>query len=179
MLFRSAAEAQRRSIITDVLPSVEVTADYGALGLTAASARKTYTITGAVNIPIFQGGRSQGRLLEADADLRARRAEADDLRAGIYYDVRGAFLDLQAFDEEVQVATRARDLANQELTQARDRFAAGVASNIEVVQAQEAVASAGEQYINALYGFQVAKGVLAQSTGTAEEAVSRYLGGAQ
>ena len=47
-------------------------------------------------MPIFQGGRTQGRLIEADADLRTRRAEAEDIRADIYYDVRNAFLDLQA-----------------------------------------------------------------------------------
>ena len=172
-----AAEDRRQAVVSDALPSVQVTADYGAIGLTPASARSTFTVTGAVNVPIFQGGRRQGRLLEADADLRARRAEAEDLHAEVYYDVRTAFLDLQALGEQLQVATRARELANQQLTQSRDRFAAGVASNIEVVQAQEAVALASEQYIGALYGFSVAKGVLAQSLGTAEESVQKYLGG--
>ena len=155
------------------LPTVEVTADYGAIGLTPSRARSTFTVTGAVSVPLFTGGRREGRTLEADTDLRARRAEAEDLRADVYYDVRTAFLDLQAIGEELQVATRGRELANQQLTQSRDRFAAGVASNIEVVQAQEAVAVASEQYISALYGYSVAKGVLAQSLGTAEEAVGQ------
>jgi outer membrane protein TolC len=172
-----AAEARRAAAIGSALPSVRVNADYGAIGLTAATARSTFTVIGAVNVPIFEGGRQRGRILEADADLRARRSEADDMRADIYYDVRSAFLDLQAIGEELQVATRARELVNQQLTQSRDRFAAGVASNIEVVQAQEAVALASEQYIDAFYGYQVAKGVLAQSLGTAEQAVAKYLGG--
>ena len=77
----------------------------------------------------------------------------------------------------LQTATRARELANQQLQQSRDRFAAGVASNIEVIQAQEAVTLANEQYIAALYGFNVSKALLARSLGTAEEAVQRYLGG--
>ena len=108
--------------------------------------------------------------------MRERRTEAENLRADVYYDVRTAFLDLQAIGEELEVATRARELAAQQLTQSRDRFAAGVASNIEVIQAQEAVALASEQYISALYGYGVAKGVLAQSLGTAEEAVAKYFG---
>jgi outer membrane protein TolC len=132
---------------------------------------------GAVTVPIFEGGRLHGRLIEADAELRDRRAEAEDLRAEIYYDVRTAFLDLDATSEQLQVATRNRDLAAQQLTQSRDRFAAGVASNIEVVQAQEAVAEASEQYISALYAFNVSKALLARSLGTAEQAVQRYLGG--
>ena len=172
-----AAESRRQAAIGEALPSVQVNADWGAIGLTAGSARKTYTLMGSVNVPIFEGGRTQGRLLEADAELKTRRAEAEDLKSEIYYDVQSAFLDLRATGEQLQVATRARDLAGQQLTQARDRFGAGVANNIEVVQAQEAVALASEQYIGALYSFNVAKAVLARSLGTAEEAVQRYLGG--
>ena len=171
-----SAEASRSAAFSELLPSVRFNADYGALGLKASDTVGTYSLAGSVNIPIFQGGRTQGRIAQADSDLRQRRAEAEDMRAQIYYDVRTAFLDLQATGEELQVATRSRELANQELTQARDRFAAGVASNIEVVQAQQSVATAEEQYIDALLGFDVTKAVLARSLGDAEAAVQRILG---
>jgi len=171
-----AAEAVRAAASSEQLPSVRFNADYGALGLTLPTAVATYSLTGAVNIPIFLGGRTQGRIAEADADLRSRRAEAEDMRAAIYYDVQSAFLDLKANDELLQAATRGRDLAGQELTQARDRFAAGVSSNLEVVQAQQSVAEADEQYIDALLGFDVSKAVLARSLGDAEAAVERILG---
>jgi outer membrane protein TolC len=130
-------------------------------------------------VPIFQGGRTRGRLLEADADIRRRRTEAEDMKAGIYYDIRTAFLDLQATDQQLQVATKARDLAGQQLTQSRDRFAAGVASNIEVVQAQESVAVANEQYIAALYGYDLAKGALIRGIGTAEDTLRQLMGGSR
>lgn len=174
-----AAESDRKSIIGEALPSVHVNADYGTigLGLTPSDGRTTFSVTGAVTVPIFEGGRTQGKLLQANADLRDRRAEAEDLKAGIYYDVRSAFLDLQASNEQLQVATRARELSAQQLTQARDRFAAGVASNIEIVQAQEAVAETSEQYISALYSFNVAKALLARGLGVAEEATRQFLGG--
>jgi outer membrane protein TolC len=171
-----AAEASRAAAFSEQLPSVRVNADYGAFGLTASNSVATYTLAGSVVIPIFQGGRTQGRLAEADADLRQRRAEAEDMRSQIYYDVRAAFFDLQATGEQLQVATRSRELANQELTQARDRFAAGVANNLEVVQAQQSVTTADEQYIDALLGYDVAKAVLARSLGDAEAAVQRILG---
>jgi outer membrane protein TolC len=172
-----AAEAERRAASGAQLPSVRMTADYGTIGLSPSSALPTFNVTGAVNIPIFQGGRVQGLVQQADAELRDRRAEAEDLRAEVYYDVRSAFLDLQATREELEAATRGRELATLQLTQARDRFAAGVANNLEVVQAQEAVALASEQYIGALYGFNVSKALLARSVGDAEDAVRRYLGG--
>jgi outer membrane protein TolC len=171
------AESARRAIAGEALPSLRVTADYGAIGLHISSALPTFSVVGALSVPIFEGGRVQGRLAEADSELRKKRAQAEDAKAEIYYDVRTAFLDLKATEEELQTATRARELADLQLTQSRDRFAAGVTSNIEVVQSQEVVAQASEQYIAALYGFNVAKAVLARSLGTAEEAVARYLGG--
>jgi outer membrane protein TolC len=172
-----AAEANRRAVAGELLPSVRVTADYGEIGLSAAETHASYNITGGISIPIFQGGRTRGRLLEADADLRRRTAEAEDLKAGVYYDVRTAFLDLQAGREQLDVATRTRELSALQLTQARDRFAAGVAGNIEVVQAQEAVALASDQYISALFVSNLATGNLIRALGAAEDVARQYLGG--
>jgi outer membrane protein TolC len=172
-----AAEANRRAIQGEMLPSLHVNADYGGIGLSVPEAKVSFNVTGAVNVPIFQGGRTRGRLLEADAELRSRKAEADDLKAGIYYEVRTAFLDLQSGREQLEVATRTQQLAASQLTQARDRFAAGVAGNIEVVQAQEAVALASDQYISALFTSNVATGNLIRALGMAEDVARQYIGG--
>jgi outer membrane protein TolC len=174
-----AAETARAAIVGEALPSVHVNADYGDIGLSPSDAQTTFTLVGALNVPIFQGGRTRGRLLEADAELRTRRSELDDLKASIYYEVHTAFLDLQATSEQLRVATQARDLAAQQLTQARDRFGAGVASNIEVIQAQEAVAVANEQFISAEYGFDLAKGAVIRGVGAAETVLRTYLGGSR
>jgi len=171
-----AAEATRAAAIGDNLPSLVVNGDYGEL-FASGSSHATFAVVGAVNIPIFQAGRTRGRVIEADIDLKSRRAEVEDMRAAIYYDVKTAFMDLQASNEQLQAATRAREVAETALTQSRDRFAAGVTSNIEVVQAQEAVSRANEQYIAALYLNNVEKAVLARDLGDAEQAVRRYLGG--
>jgi len=172
-----AAESSRRAAESERLPSVVVNADYGATGLTVASALSTFSLTGAVNIPIFNGGETRGRVIQTTVDRNNRRTELDDMKGQIYYEVRSAFLDLQATSEELQAATRGRDLSAQQLTQARDRFAAGVANNIEVIQAQEAVALANEQYINAVFSYNLSKAVLGRALGTVEEAVEKYLGG--
>src|SRR5215471_11202897 len=171
-----AAEASRAAAIGDNLPSITVNADYGEL-VAPGNSHYTFAVVGAVNIPIFQAGRTRGRVIEAEADLKSRRAEADDMRAAIYYDVKTAFMDLQAAAERLQVATSGRDVAQMTLAQSRDRFAAGVANNVEVVQAQEQVSRANEEYINALYLYNVEKAVLARDLGDAEQAVRRYLGG--
>jgi outer membrane protein TolC len=172
-----AAEDMRAAASAERLPTVRVTSDVGAIGLTAGSSRSTFNVTGAVNVPIFNGGKTEGKVVQADAELKRQQAEVADLKAQVYYDVRTAFLDLESSREQMTAATRSRELAAQQLEQSRDRFAAGVANNIEVVQAQEAVALATDQYISAVYGVNIAKALLAQSVGTAEDAVRKYLGG--
>ena len=101
--------------------------------------------------------------------------QLDNLRGQIDYDVRAALLDLNAAADEVDVARQSLDLANQTLDQARDRFTAGVADNLEVVQAQESVANANENYISSLYSHNLAKISLARAIGFAEEGVKQYL----
>ncbi len=99
------------------------------------------------------------------------------MRGRVEYEVRSAVLDLRAADQQLQASNTNRQLADAELRQARDRFGAGVASNLEITQAQEAVATASEQYISALYSHNLAKASLARALGIAESAVTSYLGG--
>lgn len=174
-----AAEDTRSAARGQLLPSVRVTADAGKIGQTVASAMGTWTVVAGVRVPIFEGGAVRGRVEQASAALEQQRAQFEDLRVRVEYDVRAAFLDLKAADDRVRVARGAIDLANQQLTQAQDRFAAGVASNIEVVQAQEAVATASDNYISSLYAHNVAKISLARALGVAEAQAGRFLGGAK
>ena len=101
------------------------------------------------------------------------------MRGSIEYEVRAALLDLSAADQQVQAARTNNDLAAQQLQQARDRFAAGVAGNLELTQAQEAVAAAADAYIASLYTHNLAKASLARALGVAESAVTQFLGGRQ
>jgi outer membrane protein TolC len=130
-----------------------------------------------VNIPIFQGGRVQGEVLAADAAIEQQRAELEDLRGRMAYEVRTAFLDLTAAGRQADVAKEAVDLAGQQVTQARDRFAAGVTSNLEVIQAQEALAAANENYISSLASYNIAKAALARAIGGAEGRIRAFLWG--
>jgi len=113
--------------------------------------------------------------LQAEATLRRARQQLENLRGQIEADLRNAFLDLSSAADQVEVARSSVDLATQTLAQARDRFAAGVTDNLEVVQAQESVASANESYISSLYAHNLAKVELARAEGDAEAAVKRYL----
>ena len=160
-----AAQASRRAAISDNLPSLHLNADYGEIGNIPANTHSTFLVAAEVRIPIFDSATTRGHLLETEGLVERRRAELDDFRAGVEYEVRAAYLDVHAADEALQTAKETMDLANQELTQSRDRFAAGVTGNLEVVQAQESVANATDQYISSLYAHNAAKAALAHAIG--------------
>jgi outer membrane protein TolC len=173
----TAANASRQAAAAEHIPTLHLDADYGAIGQTPSDAHATYRMAGTVRIPIFDGGRSTARRLESEAQLKRREAELEDFRGRVEYDVRAALLDLRAAGQQLEAAQANVTLAGQELEQARDRFAAGVAGNLEVSQAQQAVASASDSYIEALYAHNLAKASLARAVGTAEQSVMTFLGG--
>jgi len=119
----------------------------------------------------------RGDVVQADAVLKRRQAELADLRSRIEYQVRTAFLDLKASGDQVQVARQAVDLADEQLKQSEDRFSAGVVNSVEVVLAEQAYASAHENYISSLYTCDLAKGALARALGIAEIGAKRFLEG--
>ena len=170
-----AAEYYRKGATAEYFPTIDATADYGDLGVNFGNSHGTFTVAGRLNIPIFQGGKVHADVLQAEATLRQTRAQLDNLRGQIEYEIRTALLDIEAADQQVQVARSSVDLAEQTLMQARDRFSAGVTDNLEVVQAQQTVAGAHESYISSLYAHNLAKIELVRAMGYAEQGVMQYL----
>jgi outer membrane protein TolC len=172
-----AAEFSRKAAVAGYLPSLAFNADVGEGGGHPSTATQVFDVRATLSIPIFQGGSVHGDILQADARLEQTRERLDNLRAQIDSDVRTALLNLQSSADLVNVARSNIDLAEQTLAQSRDRFSAGVTDTVEVVQSQEAVASAHEQYISSLYSFNFAKISLARALGIAEEGVKEYFKG--
>jgi outer membrane protein TolC len=174
-----AAELARRAAKAGRYPTLDLDANVGDIGVNPSQSNGTWQVDGGINIPIFAGNRVHSDVLEADAQLKQARSQLGDLRGRIDYEVRTALLDLNAAAEQVEVARSSVDLAEQALAQSRDRFTAGVADNLEVVQAQQAVASAHESYIQGLYAHNLSKVELAHAIGDAEQGVKQYLKGNQ
>jgi len=172
-----AAEFARRAAVAGYLPSLSFNADYGLGGSHPSTATPVADARGTLTIPIFQGGSVHGDVLQAEARLAQSRERLDNLRAQIDSDVRTALLNLQSAADQVNVARSNIDLAQETLIQSRDRFSAGVTDTVEVVQSQEAVATAHEQYISSLYNYNYAKISLARALGIAEEGVREYFRG--
>lgn len=170
-----AAELSRKAAVAEKYPTLDVDANYGLVGVNPGNSHGSFAVSGQLRFPIWAGGHSNGDIEEADASLQKARAEYDDLRARVEAQVRTAYLDLNAAADQVQVAQSRRELARDELMQARDRFASGVADTVEVVQAQEAVSSAEQDYIASLNAHNLAKASVARAVGQAEKIMRTLL----
>ena len=169
-LVLSAARAER-------FPSVTLSGDYGAIGPRPTSAHGVFNITGSLNIPVYTGGRIKAEIEQAETTLHQRQAELADTRERIEGEVRTALIELETARNQLKVAGTNREYANETLTEARDRFGAGVGTTVEVVQAQQQVASAEADYVSSLFSYNLAKLTLARATGEAEAGLPNLLGG--
>ena len=166
----SAAHAER-------LPSASLNGNYGVLGPNPSSTHGVFAVTGTINVPIWQGNRTKGDIQQAEAALDQRKAELADQRGQTEQEVRDALIELQTAAGQVRVAESNRQLANDTLAQARDRFGAGVSTTLEVVQAQQQVAGAESDYISSLFSFNLAKLSLARAMGEIESDLANLLKG--
>jgi outer membrane protein TolC len=159
------------------LPILSVQADFGGTGITPAHFYNTYDVVGAIRMPIFTGGEIASNVMDAKATQARRTAEYRDLDARVEYDVRTATLDLQGARISVSVASQNLDLAKEGLKEAKDRFDVGLANALELMQSEEAIAEAENNYIASLYAHNLAKLMLIRSTGTSEQDLQAYMGG--
>ena len=181
--FRSALDSQKAAAQTlsaargERYPTVAVNGDYGDIGPTFGQSHGDFTFQAGIRVPLFTGGRIKGDITQAEAELRQRKAEAENVRGQIDQDVRTALLNLNAAKEQVEVAKQNVELANESLARSKDRFTSGVTDSVEVVQAEQALASANDQYITSLYDHNFAKLSLTRALGVARTSYNQYLGG--
>ncbi len=172
-----AAQQQLSAVRAERYPVLAASGAYGVQGATFGHSRGIFGFQAGLNVPVFTGGRIKGDRVQAEAVFRQRRAEAENLRGQIDYDVRTAYLNLQAAKEQVAVARENVDLANENLERSKERFAAGVTDSVEVVQAQQSLSSANDQYIASLYSHNLAKLQLARALGVARTNYTQYVAG--
>jgi len=164
----SAARAER-------LPSVAVSGDYQLIGTNPAQSHGAFTFVGTLSIPLWQGGRAAGDIAQAEAVLAQRQAELDDTRGQIEAEVRQAYLDLEAAAGQVEVARKNLQVAQETLEMTRARMEAGVINTVEVVQAQQTLASAQLDLINSVFAHNLAKLSLARALGHAADQLPSLL----
>jgi outer membrane protein len=168
-----AAQHDKEAISESRLPALKFQGNWAYEGSSSTTGIPTYNYAAAVTMPLFTSGRIHAEIARADLDIQKLRQQQADLKNQIALEVKTALINLDSARNEVQVANLGVQLSNEEVDQARDRFKAGVANNIEVIQAQDSLARANDNQIAALYRFNQARADLARSTGQMEKVYSK------
>ena len=163
-----AAELKVESIKSQRLPTFHITADDGQSGSTPAHNINTYRVMGALQVPIFTGGRIEGQTVEADAALRDAQAQLDETRSLVERDILAAISGVEWAQRQVETSTGNITLSRQEVDLTRSRFTQGISDNTELVNAQTRLSQAEDARIRARYTLGVARANLTRATGVAE-----------
>ena len=147
------------------LPSIGAFGDYGAIGLDVESAVATRTYGATLRVPVFDGGRRDARRAEAAIALRMDELRTADLRKQVELEVRLALDGITSAARQVEVAEEGVRLAERELEQAQRRYAGGVTTNVEVIDAQTRTERARDNRVMALYQYNQARIDLAAAMG--------------
>jgi outer membrane protein len=155
------------------LPSLRFDGNWAYYGISSTDGIPTYQYTASVNMPLWTSGRIKAEVTKSDLEVQKLEQQKDDLRNQIALDVKTSLLNLQSARNEVQVADLGVQLSKQEVDQARDRFKAGVADNIEVITAQDSLSRANDNQITALYRFNQARADYARAMGQMEKTYAK------
>jgi outer membrane protein TolC len=172
-----SASDEKTSAWAYQIPVASFSGDYGDIGTTPGHSHGTFTATGQVSAPILQIAKTRGQEQVADAQYEQARAKLSDQVQQVNQDVHDSLLDIQSAAKLVESTHSNVDLANEALSEAQQRFHAGVSDNLPVSQAQSQTEQANDQYISALYQHNVAKLALARALGVAQSNYKDYLGG--
>ena len=173
----AAAESGKKAAHADQYPVASFSGDYGDIGETVGHSHATFTATGQISAPILQIVKQKGEDQVAGAQLDQSKDRLSDQVQQVNQDIRDNILDIQSAAKLVDAARSNVDLATEELSEAQQRFHAGVSDNLPVSQAQTTLEQANDQYISALYQHNVAKLSLARAIGIAQTNYKDYLGG--
>jgi outer membrane protein TolC len=168
-----AAEYDKKASGDSRLPSLRAEGNWAYEGTRLNNGIPVYNYEAALSVPLFTGGRIHAEIVRADLQLKVLEEQKADLRNQIALDVKTALLNLRSARNQVEVANLGVQLSKEEVDQARDRFKAGVANNIEVIQAQDALARANDNQIAALYRFNQARADYAKSIGQMEKVYAK------
>jgi outer membrane protein len=157
------------SVTSERIPSLSLNGDYGWIGLKPEDALSTRSIGLTLSVPIFDGGQRESRISENRSRVRQESIRMKDVSDQVTLEVRNALLTLESSTQQVGVSARGMELALKELIFAKDRFAAGLTTNIEVTNAQTSVARARDNQIEALFRFNASRINLARAKGEIEK----------
>ncbi|MEO8326601.1 MAG: TolC family protein, partial [Nitrospirota bacterium] len=157
------------SVTHERTPSIQALADVGQIGNQIPNALTTDNVQVLMRVPIFDGGMREARISESRSLLRQEEIKMQDVQYQVGLEVRDALITMSSAKQQVAVAEEGLKLSLTELELSRERFAVGVATNLEVTDAQTRVAQARDNLIEGLFTFNASRLSLARAQGQLEK----------
>ena len=114
---------------------------------------------------VFDGLRTRARISQAHSETRQAEIGLEDLKRAIELEVRAALLDVEAARATLRSQERNVETAQRGLAIADERYATGVATSLEVIDARLAFTTAQQNRISALFDFNVSTARLKKAVG--------------
>jgi outer membrane protein TolC len=145
------------AVRAEYLPSLGLSGGYQQTGREAGDLAGTYNVQLQLTVPILDGFRRQSRVKEEHLRVDIQEIRERDLVNRVETEARQSVLDLASSRQQVAIAEDRLRLAELELSQAQQRFRAGVAGSVETTNAQGSVISARDALIQARVNFGTAR----------------------
>jgi outer membrane protein TolC len=170
------AQHTQKAVRYQRLPTLSAGGYYGVIGETTGLYHGDFVAAGKLQFPIFQEAALRGETEVANAQIDKVRQQLASLRADIDQQIRANMLDVQSNTDLVKVANSNVELSKQELSDATDRYTAGITDDLPLVQAQATLAAAQNRLVQSEFQYNTSKLRLARSVGVVETQYKTYLG---
>ncbi|MDT8902539.1 TolC family protein [Anaeroselena agilis] len=147
------------------LPTVTFGASKGWNDSALPDSGGDWTVSLTANWNVFDAGVTKAKVRQADAGLSKAREQARQTEDAVELEVRQQYLSMQEAEKRLDTTEVAIAKAEEDLGIAREKYDAGVGTNIDVIDAQLALAQARTNYYQALYDFNVSKAKLTRAVG--------------
>lgn len=160
------AKEQVRIAKAGYMPTVAVGGGYGwdTAGLGGFDKDK-WTVYGAVNWSIWDGGATDAKIKGAKAGLKTAEEILLQAREKVELEIRQDYLSVFAAKEQIRAAEATVEQAEEAYKIATIRYQSGVGINLDVLDAQLALSQAKTNYVTALYDYNIGLATLEHAMG--------------
>lgn len=159
-------KAEQKAALGRQIPSLVGTANYGGSGNRPnLNLDDTYQFGVALNIPVFDGGATLGRINQTKSQSRQAEIILGDIKTQVEQDVRLAYQNLVQSEAQLRTSEQTYQLARRELELVRDQYRSGLGDSLALVTSENSLTRAREEYLSALSVYHASRLMLAYSIG--------------
>ncbi|HUT52903.1 MAG TPA: TolC family protein [bacterium] len=131
--------------------------------------RDGYQAGAALSVPLFDGRSTEGGVAQAQAQVTQVEQGKRALELGVKTQIQQAVLNLRSAEEKITAQQANVDAAGKNHEVAKARYAVGLASNLDVMDAQQKLSQAKVQYLSAVHDYDLAWFQLQAALGLPEQ----------